>query len=391
MTSRVLIIGGGIAGPVLAMALQQAGIESVVHEAYDRGADGVGSFLNLAPNGMDALRVLGLHETVGEVSFESPKIRLYLGENRALRDFSLIGERADGLTSVTLNRKDLYVRLRDEAVHRGIRIEYGKRLVDAETDAGGVTARFADGTTDRGDLLVGADGVRSAVRTLIDPDAPAARYVPLVNTGGQVRGIDTGTEPGVMRMMFGKRAFLGMVTAPDGEVWWFANVPQRRELSRAELAAVSQQEWKSRLLDLFSDDGELARRIISETDTPLLPWNTYDFPRVPVWHRNRMVIIGDAAHATSPTAGQGASMAVEDAVELARCLRDLPVDAAFAAYEGARRERVEKVVKYGKRSGDQKGVGPVTRLMLPLVFRLLPDPELRWLYDRQAQWEVPVR
>ena len=220
-----------------------------------------------------------------------------------------------------LRRHDVVAVQRDEAVRRGIPVEYGKRLVGADTDAGGVTARFADGSTDRGDLLVGADGLRSVVRTLIDPGAPAARYVPLVNTGGYVRGINIDTEPGVTRMMFGKRAFLGMVNAPNGEVWWFSNVPQRRELSRAELAAISQEEWKSRLLELFADDGELPRRIIRETESPMLPWNTYDFPRVPTWHRDRMVIIGDAAHATSPAAGQGASMAIEDAVELARCVR----------------------------------------------------------------------
>lgn len=391
MTFRVVVIGGGIAGPVVAMALQRVGVEAVVHEAYDRGADGVGAFLNLAPNGMDALRVLDLHEVVGEAGFATPTIRLFLGEHKRLREFSLVGARTDGLTSITLNRGDLYARLRDEAVRRGIRIEYGKRLVDADTDADGVTARFADGSTDRGDLLVGADGLRSVVRTLIDPGAPDARYVPLVNTGGYVRGVDIDTEPGVTRMMFGKRAFLGMVGAPGGEVWWFCNVPQRRELSPAELAAISPREWKSRLLDLFADDGELPRRIVGGTEAPMLPWNTYDFPRVPTWHRGRMVIIGDAAHATSPAAGQGASMAVEDAVELARCLRDLPVEAALTAYEGARRARVEKVVAHGKRNGDQKGMGRVARLLMPLAFRLMPDPDLRWLYDREAPWGAPVR
>ncbi len=87
---------------------------------------------------------------------------------------------------------------------------------------------------------------------------------------------------------------------------------------------------------------------------------TYDFPTVPT----RMVIIGDAAHATSPAAGQGAAMALEDAVTLARCLRDVPsIPKALAAYEGLRREHVEAVVERGKRNGDAKAVGPVGRVI----------------------------
>ena len=90
--------------------------------------------------------------------------------------------------------------------------------------------------------------------------------------------------------------------------------------------------------------------------------STYDLGHVPVWHRGRLLVIGDAAHAPSPSSGQGASMALEDAVELARCLRDLPsVEEAFAAYDAVRRTRVEKVVAAGARSSSSKTPGPVGR------------------------------
>lgn len=106
-----------------------------------------------------------------------------------------------------------------------------------------------------------------------------------------------------------------------------------------------------------------------------------------------MIIIGDAAHATSPASGQGASMAFEDAVTLAKCLRDLPdVPAAFAAYEGLRRTRVERVVAQGKRNGDGKAMGRVGRMMLPVIFKFAAKAASRqgWLYDHRIDWTEPV-
>lgn len=180
MTSHVLIIGGGIAGPVTAMALREAGIDSTVYEAYDQTADGVGAFLGLAPNGLHALRVLGLDEPVRAAGFDSPGLRLTLSGGRTLLETSFTGTRADALPPITIKRADLYATLRDEAVRRGIDIVYGKRLVDAVSDHNTVVARFADGTTAEGDLLIGADGLQSRVRQIIDPTSPAPRYVPFL-------------------------------------------------------------------------------------------------------------------------------------------------------------------------------------------------------------------
>ncbi|MFC7641195.1 FAD-dependent oxidoreductase [Streptosporangium lutulentum] len=114
---------------------------------------------------------------------------------------------------------------------------------------------------------------------------------------------------------------------------------------------------------------------------------------MPTWHRDRMVIIGDAAHATSPASGQGASMAIEDAVTLARCLRDATgVPDAFARYESLRRKRVERVVAQGKRNGDGKSLGPVMRHVLPMVFKLFKPSEsgTDWLYGHRIDWDAPV-
>ncbi len=389
--TNVMIVGGGVAGPATAMALQQAGIDATVYEAYDRTADGVGAFLTLAVNGMDVLRTLGISDQVRRRGFDTPKMVMEMDDKR-LAEFRFGDPLPDGTVNQTITRADLYTVLRDEAVRRGIRIEYGKRLVGAEPSGAGVVARFEDGSTAEGDALVGADGLRSATRRIIDPEAPEPRYVPLLNAGGYARGVDVPGEPGVMHMFFGRRCFFSYVKRPDGEIWWFANPPQKRELSQKEVAAITPEQWRARLHELFADDKFPALRVIDATDHIFSGWNTYDFPRVPTWHRDGMVIVGDAAHATSPASGQGASMALEDALTLAKCLRDLPVGQALAAYEGLRRKRVERIVAMGKRNGDGKAAGPIGRLLLPLFMKFAAKAAAKqdWVYGYRIDWEQPV-
>src|SRR2546421_5959467 len=187
MTKRALIIGGGIAGPVTAMALQRAGIEPVVYEAHGHGADGVGAFLTLAVNGLAALDIVGLRDVVCELGMDTPRMRLLNRRGKELAVFPIPAR--------TVSRAELYGALRDEAVRRGGQVEYGKRLVDAELTGEGVRARFADGTAADGDLLVGADGLRSRTRTVVDPDAPRARHIGLLNTGGHPRGRPVSAGP----------------------------------------------------------------------------------------------------------------------------------------------------------------------------------------------------
>lgn len=388
MTKTALIVGGGIAGPVTAMALQRAGIDSVVYEAYGKGSDGVGAFLTLAVNGLAALDVLDLRDTVTALGMETPGMRLISGSGKPLGAFPMAAR--------TVSRSDLYEALRDEAVRRGVRVEYGKRLDDARLLPHGVQASFADGTTAEGDLLIGADGLRSRTRTIIDPQAPRARHIGLLNTGGFARGLHLDGPPGVAHFIFGRRCFFGYLMHPNGDVWWFANPPSPQEPTRESLLAITSAQWRARLNELFADDSGPMLDIIAATDEIIPGWNTYDFPTVPTWHNDRMVIIGDAAHATSPSSGQGASMAIEDAIVLAKCLRDVPDPAdAFAAFDRLRRKRVESVVKYGKRSGDGKAQGRVGAtirdLVMPAIMRRIAAGNgMTWMYDYRIDWREPI-
>jgi FAD-dependent urate hydroxylase len=371
-------------------------MQATVYEAHERSSGDIGSYLGVATNGIDALQAIDAHQPVLAAGFPTAVNVLVSATGKRLGTVSNGGRLPDGTVAHTLKRATLARVLRKEAEGRGIRIEHGKRLVTADHTTGStVVAHFDDGTTASGHVLIGADGVHSVTRWAIDPDAPAGRYIGLTNFGGYTEGVSVDHEPGEWRMVFGKRAFFGYVSDPSGGIAWFANVP-RPPISPDERAATTTQQWTDQLVELFADDHGPASEIIASGTLEFAADNTHDLPSVPTWHNNSMVIIGDAAHAPSPTSGQGASMAIEDAVVLAKCLRDLSdTPAALATYERLRRDRVERIVAQGARTGRNKSPGPVGRaladILLPIVFKLfVTDKRLAWTYDHHIAWSVPI-
>lgn len=396
MTPRhALIIGGGIAGPATAIALQRAGIEATVYEARDRTV-GDGVMLTVATNGIDALRTIGADQTVLLPGFPTPSITLRNHAGQRLGQTRTGGRLADGTLSHTIKRAHLHRALQEEATRRGVRIERGKRLVHADQTGSVVRARFADGSEAVGDVLIGCDGVHSTVRALIDPRSPAPRYAGLLNTGGFASGVELDVEPGSYEMIFGQRAFFGYVPAPDGETLWFANLPHRREPQRGELTRATTEQLRARMHELYAGDSGPARALIGATAElpPTTPIHTV--PHLPTWHRGRMLVIGDAAHAPSPTSGQGASLSFEDAVTLAMCLRDraAPQD-AFATFERLRRRRVERIIRAAARINSNKAPGRLGRLvrdaMLPTVLRLTANAKSATeVFDYHLDWDSDV-
>jgi FAD-dependent urate hydroxylase len=296
-------------------------------------------------------------------------------------------------------RTDLYRALYDEAAKRGVRTEHGKRLVRLRDTGDGVTAFFADGTRAEADILVGADGIRSTVRSLIDERSPRPRYTGLLGFGGRPFDARLGlpSTHGSMHMVFGRRAFFAYQVVDDGRVGWFANLPRKQPMTLTEARAVDPAEWLRELGDVFAGDRTPAADIVRAVAPQdlVVVGALEDLPSIPTWSRGRTVLVGDSAHATSPSSGQGASQAVESAVQLARCLRDLPVDRAFAAYEHLRRGRVERVIAAGARSNTDKTAGPVARvvrdLVLPVAMKILAKPEkMAWQYDYRIDWDAPV-
>ncbi|MDF0531424.1 NAD(P)/FAD-dependent oxidoreductase [Tsukamurella sp. 8F] len=403
--THVLIIGAGIAGPVLSMALSRVGIESTVFERDEHGAYQRGGWLTFQANGMDALRAIDAAGPVEDLGYPLDTISFVNGRGRALGRMPLAATRTDGQESLMMPRADLYAALGDEAARRGARVEYGKRLVTAQRVDGGVRAEFADGSTATGDVLVGCDGIHSPVRTLIDPDATAPRYIPVLNAGGYIPKFEVDVPAKEFRMQFGTRCFFAWAPTPDGGTVWFANPPMAHEPERGVLSTMSDADWRTWLHELMDGDVGPAHEIIDAAPGPLFGWATYDLPVVRRWHDGAsMLVIGDAAHATSPAAGQGASMALEDAVVLAQCLRDTGcardagrAGAAFGTFESLRRDRVERIVKQGHRGSSAKAAGPVARhvrdMLLPLMFRRAErdgGKSMQWLQGHHIDFQQRV-
>jgi 2-polyprenyl-6-methoxyphenol hydroxylase-like FAD-dependent oxidoreductase len=388
-----LVIGGGVAGPVAAMALRRAGVQATVYEAYPTTADGVGGSLAIAPNGLCALRAVEAEDAVLAISRPMPRMVMVVGRKR-------LGE-LDGLPGLPpmqlIWRADLHRALHDRAVAQGVQIEHGKRLVGAEETASGITARFADGSSAGADILVGADGIRSTVRTLIDPDAPGPHYTGLLGLEG-IADYEVPGDSGTMTYAFGKRAYYLYRPHPGGGTEWGANLPQDRPLTLTQAREIPVADWLRTLRETYADDDpgrELARR--TSPDRLQVVGSLQIMPSLPHWHRGRMVLVGDAAHAPSNSSGQGASLAIESAIQLARCLRDLPdAPSAFAAYEHLRRHRVEKIAAGAARINRAKAPGPVARALMPLLMPIMlktvmaPEKNLGPIQRHQINWDEPV-
>ncbi|MFC0434014.1 NAD(P)/FAD-dependent oxidoreductase [Kutzneria buriramensis] len=370
--TRILIIGGGIAGTSTALAVHKAGVDVTVFEAHPDGAADIGAFLTLASNGMLALAQLDADEAVARVGFPLTSMRV-TGHTGDVLAVTPIGDQDDPLRHYRcIGRAELGAALRAEAKRRGIEIVHGKRLTGV--DDGTVT--FADGSTATGDLIVGADGLNSTVRGLIAPTNP--RYAGQRVFYGYTTDAKPDHEPGRIEMLRGSGTAIGYAVSPAGETNWFCRVPDA-ELTPEEIAAGTPEQWRDALLPLVSTDATPAAEIIAATGR-LMVTNASDLPEGLPWRAGRMLLLGDAAHAASPATGQGASMAMEDAVVLGKAVRDLGVTAeALDAYEELRRPRVEQNIANSARMTAARTSGAA---------RPAPAPEID--IAAQLDWRRPV-
>lgn len=381
-----LIIGAGIAGPAAAMALRRVGIDAVVFEATPEPRDEAGAFLNLAPNGINVLRALGLEHVLHQIGFQNDRIVFRNDAGRILAEVPVGG--------ITVMRGALSAALRQAAEARGVRFAFGKALESIEGRAGAVIARFRDGATATGSFLVGADGIHSRTRHTCFPNAQNPAYTGIINLGGIVH-TDLPPTGNAMHMIFGRSGFFGYAVRPCGQTYWFSNVAQKHEPSRGELSHVSAQQVTQHLLSIHRDDPPEVNRILQSVSGEIGAYAVYDLPSLPSWHRDAVCLVGDAAHAIGPHVGQGASLALEDAFVVARCLRDISDSAkAFATFEHVRRPRVEPVVRQSRRTAQQKEptgwLGRKVRdLILPTFLRKGAEAANR-LYAFPLEWDEPI-
>jgi 2-polyprenyl-6-methoxyphenol hydroxylase-like FAD-dependent oxidoreductase len=199
----------------------------------------------------------------------------------------------------------------------------------------------------------------------------------------------TGWSSTTGRLFFGY-AF-GDREEKNGAFWWTA-LERDAPLSDDDRAAITLDAVRSRLLAASDGWEDRVPALIDATTDFIPPLNLFDVASLPRWSKGRAILIGDAAHAVSPHSGQGASVALEDAICLARQLRDKPDYAeALADFEAERRGRAEKIVAFGRRSGNtKKKQGPVAALLqqalMPVFIRMMGRMQ-RWMFAYRVRWD----
>jgi 2-polyprenyl-6-methoxyphenol hydroxylase-like FAD-dependent oxidoreductase len=325
------VIGAGIGGLAAAIGLARGGWEVTVYEA-DPEHRPLGAGLSFWPNGVRALRWLGLDELLAEGVDQEGGVRRADGKLLAGFKAGAIDDRF-GEPIVGLHRADLHEALLAACGPQRVRL--GRRLAAVEVNepGDGAELRFADGAVERADLVVGADGLRSATRAALlgDGEPRAAGIVAF-------RGVCAGTGPVPAGEWWGRGSVAGLLPLRGERVYWyFGAIGADRPGLLDELVAA-----------YAPPVGEAVARTPAAA---VLVHDLYDRDPAESWSRGAATLIGDAAHPMLPFVGQGAGAALEDAVTLAKALRDEPdVGAALAAYERARVRRAALFVKTSRRA-----------------------------------------
>ncbi|MFI0421751.1 FAD-dependent oxidoreductase [Spongiactinospora sp. 9N601] len=375
---RAVVIGGGVAGSASAIALARIGAQVTVYEAYEDPAGTVGSFVSLSVNGLRALGALGVLPEVQRAGFAVERQRMWSGRGRPLGDAPRGRRSGDPLLSVTLMRADLVRVLREEATRSGARVITGHRLTMGTSSGDAAVARTGhpcgDPSIAGADVVVGADGIWSVTRKLLDPASPEPAYAGIYALSGVARGV--AAIGSGFNMLFARRGAFIHLPAPDGTVWWAAQVAAAEP--PADVRAVGLGE----LAGLFPEEPVTAvLRGATEVGAATLLHVLRPAERR---QDGRTVLVGDAAHPVG--AGQGASMAIEDAAALAHALAtagDVPT--ALAEFDRVRHDRTGRLVKVAAANRDAKTAGPLTarlrELVMPYFFGHIYERTTGWLYD----------
>lgn len=390
---KVLIAGGGIAGPACALFLRKAGIAVTVFEAH-RDRDHVGGGLSLAPNGMNVLDALGLADAVEARGTVARENWFRSERGRVLAHYDN-GSRGYGRPAVNLRRADLHQLLVSALRDMGGEVVSGKRVAHVAPTPSKVTMTCSDGHTATGDLLVGADGLHSVVRAATWPDGPAPHFVGIAAVGGFTPLARLPMLPERSRMAlnftFGREGMFGYGGARPDEVMWWCNTWRDEPLSGHEIADLKAGRIAPELRRTFREYHEPIPVLLAASQDPVV-LNVYDMPAMPAWYDGRVVLIGDAAHAVSPNSGQGAALALEDAQSLATLLvaADRDHSRALPEFERRRRTRAERVMREGRRRAQDKKrrsvIGSAMRNgMLAVMLRLFGERSHDWLYRYRVE------
>ena len=387
-TRRAVVVGGGIGGVAAAVGLERAGWDVLLLERAPEFGE-VGAGVTLMANALRALDELGFGAAIRAAGHaEAPGgARTSTGRWLSRIDSSQmateLGTRALGIHRATLHHL-LRSPLAAEVLVAGadvVAVEPGS------ADRPAVVTYQQDGAVHQAEaeLVVAADGLRSATRSALFPDAPPPAYQGSTAWRSVTREAWDG--PLAVAISWGRGTEFGMVPLADGRVYWFgaANAPAG-ERAPDEMAEVRRRfgSWHEPIPDLLdaTDPGAVLRNDIFELATPLQ-----------TFVRGRVALLGDAAHAMTPNLGQGAGQALEDAAVLAICLQapEVDVEAALARYDALRRPRTQALVRQSHLVGrfGQQLHHPLAVALRNTLVRLTPSTVTLKSASRATDWQPP--
>lgn len=345
---NVVIIGAGMGGLTTGIALKKFGHQVRIYEQTEKILP-VGAAISLWSNGVKCLNYLGLTEKIAQLGGQMDDLAYVDGlTGDVMTQFSLLPLIEEvGQRPYPVARADLQNMLMDEFGRDQIYL--AKKMVSLEDNADYVEVHFADGSSAQADLVIGADGTHSLTRAYVLGQQVQRRYAGYVNWNGLVE-ISEDLAPAQQWTTYvgeGKRASLMPVA--DGKFYFFLDVPLPAGLEN------NRDEYKKLLKQYFVDWCLPVQQLIERLD----PQKTnrveiHDIEPFTQFYKGRVVILGDAAHSTTPDIGQGGCQAMEDAIYLARSLQinTLGVEDALRRYQNKRNERAKELVLRARKRCD---------------------------------------
>jgi 2-polyprenyl-6-methoxyphenol hydroxylase-like FAD-dependent oxidoreductase len=377
---KTIIVGGGIGGLCTAIALRQTGLNVKVYEqAPVLGAVGAG--ITIWPNAIKVFRRLGVADRILSTGarIRRAELRNWRGRVMSRSEPGELEEKL-GEPTVAIHRADLHSILLS-ALPEGL-VHLGKRCVELKQGERDTRVTFEGGEEERTDLLVGADGIHSVLRQQMMPEAEP-RYSGYTAWRGVVETEDEAAL-GVTNETWGRGTRFGFLRIDSKRVYWFATT--NSVAGKHQTPA----ENKMSLLERFSGWHHPVELLIHSTSPDhILHSDIYDLEPMSKWSEGRAVLLGDAAHPTTPNMGQGACMAIESSLVLARCLEqedDLAV--ALTRYEKERMPRTAWITRQSRKIGRLGQIeNPAACAVRDWFVRVTPDAFSKRQFLKAASFE----
>lgn len=343
---KIVILGGGVAGVSSAIALKQKGFDVSVYERHESESN-IGAGIVVWPNAAYVLEQLGVLDEIKAVSGYPTRMCRLSSTNEDLGAINIeMINRHMGYPSLSILRNDFQGILLSKLKSLGVAVQYAHTVTNIETqNSGEAEVHFQNGATVAADVIIGADGRMASYARRYVHDNNAPIYQGFINWIGVYESEEKFFEEIAIADYWGVGERFGIVPVTKHKAYWAGGI------ACAAIGPKNPVKYKKELSSIFTDWPQPVQMMIDRTPTDRInKIYVHDHDPIQTWHKHNLIAIGDAAHASLPTSGQGACQALEDAWHLANCLMEHPLDLqrAFVKFTKIRLEKTAAIVMAGR-------------------------------------------